>query len=91
MSVILKNTQTKLIIMKNKKAFEMALGTVVMVVILLIVLIIVGSFFIGGVTTSGEHVENVSGGMTDRLGGIGDGLGTLVDKFNPPGAKDDDS
>jgi|ETN01SMinimDraft_4_1059930.scaffolds.fasta_scaffold285324_2 hypothetical protein len=67
--------------MKNQKGMEMALGTVVTVVILLIVLIVIGSYFLGGVTKSGEKVEQISdelvegdeegkGGVSDIVGGL---------------------
>jgi len=45
---------------RNKKAMEMALGTVITIVILLLVLIIVGSYFLGGITKTGEDVSGVS-------------------------------
>lgn len=45
---------------RNKKAMEMALGTVITIVILLLVLIIVGSYFLGGITKTGEDVSGIS-------------------------------
>jgi len=69
---------------RNKKAMEMALSTVIIVVMLVIVLIIVGSYFLGGMTGTGEDVENISSGMTDRLGDIPSSMDSILNKFNLP-------
>ena len=83
--------------MKNQKGMEMALGTVVTVVILLIVLIVVGSYFLGGITSSGEKVEEVSSelvkgekGGSGGLGGIVGSMRGLVGKLNPNSGSDSD-
>ena len=72
---------------KNKKAMELALGTVIIIVILLLVLIVVGSYFLGGITKTGEKIESTAEELTEGEGGVGDikgKLNTVIDKFNIP-------
>jgi len=80
---------------KNKKAMEMALGTVITIVILLLVLIVVGSYFLGGITKTGEEVEGVTEKLTQERGEDGSGVGLgdihkkmddVLDRFNTPAA-----
>ena len=74
---------------QNKKAMEMALGTVITIVILLLVLVVVGSYFLGGITKTGEKVEGTTSELTDKDGGLGNikqKMDTVVDKFGLPEA-----
>lgn len=80
-----------MIMKNNKKGAEIALSTVVVIVILLIVLIVVGAYFLGGVTSTGKEVEEVSQNLTGEsgTGSIPDTVSNLVNKFKTTSNPDD--
>ena len=62
---------------KNRKGFEMALGTVITIIMMLLVLIVIAQYFLGGTETALAPMTDVTDSSVTELDKAIEGLGMI--------------